>query len=98
MRRSPLLRPDRRFCASLAPVIALSHHRNFRANAVSITVDAKRNPNPHWPEEECVRTKRGGIEMFEQATLSPAPLSTRLWSTCAGISGQVLVVGCMLLA
>ncbi len=36
--------------------------------------------------------------MFEQATLSPAPVSTRLWSTCAGVTGQALIVGCMLLA
>src|SRR5438445_102765 len=36
--------------------------------------------------------------MFESATLTPVPASTRLWSTCAGISGQVLIVGCMLLA
>jgi periplasmic protein TonB len=36
--------------------------------------------------------------MFESATLTAAPASTRLWSTCAGISGQVLIVGCMLLA
>jgi len=36
--------------------------------------------------------------MFESATLTAAPASTRLWSTCAGISGQVLIVGAMLLA
>src|SRR5436305_6054555 len=36
--------------------------------------------------------------MFEQATLTAAPWSSRLWSTCAGITGQVLLVGCMLLA
>jgi periplasmic protein TonB len=36
--------------------------------------------------------------MFESATLTAAPASTRLWSTCAGISGQALIVGCMLLA
>jgi periplasmic protein TonB len=36
--------------------------------------------------------------MFESATLTAAPASTRLWSTCAGISGQVLIVGVMLLA
>src|SRR4051812_39885469 len=36
--------------------------------------------------------------MFESATLTSVPASTRLWSTCAGISGQVLIVGCMLLA
>ena len=36
--------------------------------------------------------------MFESATLTAAPASTRLWSTCAGVSGQALLVGCMLLA
>jgi protein TonB len=36
--------------------------------------------------------------MFEQATLTAAPWSTRLWSTCAGISGQALIVGCLILA
>src|SRR3954454_19587394 len=36
--------------------------------------------------------------MFEQATLSAAPVSSRLWSTCAGVTGQALIVGCMLLA
>jgi protein TonB len=35
--------------------------------------------------------------MFEQATLSGGPLSTRLWSTCAGIGGQAFVVGVTLL-
>ena len=35
--------------------------------------------------------------MFEQATLSAGPLSTRLWSTCAGITGQVLLVGTTML-
>lgn len=36
--------------------------------------------------------------MFETATLTAAPASTRLWSTCAGVTGQALIVGCMLLA
>lgn len=36
--------------------------------------------------------------MFESATLTAAPASTRLWSTCAGVTGQALIVGCMLLA
>lgn len=36
--------------------------------------------------------------MFESATLTAAPASTRLWSTCAGITGQALLVGGMLLA
>lgn len=36
--------------------------------------------------------------MFESATLTAAPASTRLWSTCAGISGQAMIVGIMLLA
>jgi protein TonB len=35
--------------------------------------------------------------MFEQATLSGGPLSTRLWSTCAGFTGQVVFVGILLL-
>src|SRR6476469_10134470 len=35
--------------------------------------------------------------MFE-ATLSTPPASARLWSTCAGVTGQALLVGCMLLA
>ncbi len=35
--------------------------------------------------------------MFEQATLNGGPLSTRLWSTCAGMSGQILLVGATLL-
>jgi protein TonB len=35
--------------------------------------------------------------MFEQATLNGGPLSTRLWSTCAGISGQAILVGVTLL-
>lgn len=35
--------------------------------------------------------------MFEQATLSGGPLSTRFWSTCAGFTGQAFVVGTMLL-
>jgi protein TonB len=36
--------------------------------------------------------------MFEQATLSTAPASSRLLSTCAGVTGQALIVGCMLVA
>src|SRR3954468_12970972 len=36
--------------------------------------------------------------MFEQATFSTAPVSSRLWSTCAGVTGQALLVGGMLLA
>jgi protein TonB len=36
--------------------------------------------------------------MFEQATLSTAPASSRLLSTCLGLTGQALIVGCMLLA
>jgi protein TonB len=36
--------------------------------------------------------------MFESATLTAAPASTRLWSACAGVTGQLLIVGCMLLA
>jgi protein TonB len=36
--------------------------------------------------------------MFEQAILSGGPVSGRFWSTCAGVSGQVVVVGTMLLA
>ena len=36
--------------------------------------------------------------MFEQATLSTAPASSRLLSTCLGVTGQALIVGCMLLA
>jgi protein TonB len=35
--------------------------------------------------------------MFEQATLSGGPLSTRLWSTFAGVGGQAFVVGMTLL-
>jgi protein TonB len=35
--------------------------------------------------------------MFEQATLTGGPLSTRLWSTCAGLTGQAILVGVMLL-
>jgi protein TonB len=35
--------------------------------------------------------------MFEQATLSGGPLSTRLWSTFAGVGGQAFVVGATLL-
>jgi protein TonB len=34
--------------------------------------------------------------MFEQATLSGGPLSTRVWSTCAGVGGQAFVVGALL--
>jgi protein TonB len=35
--------------------------------------------------------------MFEQAILSRGPASARLWSTCAGVTGQIVVVGTMLL-
>jgi len=35
--------------------------------------------------------------MFD-ATLSTAPASARLWSTCAGVTGQALIVACMFLA
>jgi protein TonB len=35
--------------------------------------------------------------MFEQATLCGGPLSTRLWSTCAGFTGQTILVGATLL-
>jgi protein TonB len=35
--------------------------------------------------------------MFEQAMLSGGPPSARLWSTCAGITGQMFLVGTMLL-
>src|SRR3954454_5202044 len=35
--------------------------------------------------------------MFEQSTLSGGPLSARLWSTCAGLTGQAFLVGTMLL-
>jgi protein TonB len=36
--------------------------------------------------------------MFEQAMLASAPLGTRMWSTCAGVSGQMLLVGGLILA
>src|SRR5689334_16808884 len=36
--------------------------------------------------------------MFEQALLAAAPVSNRLWSTCAGVTGQVALVGGLLLA
>src|SRR3954466_9872868 len=45
-----------------------------------------------------VSVRREETNMFEQATFSSAPVSSRLWSTCAGITGQALIVGCMLLA
>jgi periplasmic protein TonB len=35
--------------------------------------------------------------MFE-ATLTAAPVSHRLWGTCAGVTGQALVVGALILA
>ena len=35
--------------------------------------------------------------MFEQAILSGGPASARFWSTCAGVTGQAIVVGTMLL-
>jgi len=35
--------------------------------------------------------------MFEQSTLCGGPLSTRLWSTCAGMTGQAILVGVTLL-
>src|SRR5215208_4841938 len=35
--------------------------------------------------------------MFEQAILSGGPMSTRLLSTCAGLTGQAFLVGTMLL-
>jgi protein TonB len=35
--------------------------------------------------------------MFEQTMLAGGPLSTRLWSTCAGITGQAILVGAALL-
>jgi protein TonB len=35
--------------------------------------------------------------MFEQATLTGGPLSTRLWSTCAGFTGQAIIIGVTLL-
>jgi protein TonB len=35
--------------------------------------------------------------MFEETMLSGGPLSTRLLSTCAGLTGQAIVVGTMLL-
>jgi periplasmic protein TonB len=35
--------------------------------------------------------------MFEQAILSGGPVSGRFWSTCAGVTGQIVVVGTMLL-
>jgi protein TonB len=35
--------------------------------------------------------------MFEQTILSGGPVSARLWSTCAGVTGQAVVVGTMLL-
>jgi periplasmic protein TonB len=45
------------------------------------------------------RHKEGGLDdMFEQAILAPAPLGKRVWSTCAGVSGQVLLVGALILA
>src|SRR4051794_29763684 len=45
-----------------------------------------------------VSVRREETNMFEQATFSSAPVSSRLWSTCAGITGQALIVGAMLLA
>lgn len=36
--------------------------------------------------------------MFEQATLTAVPAASRLWTTCAGVTGQALIVGSMLLA
>jgi protein TonB len=35
--------------------------------------------------------------MFEQTLLAGSPPSTRLWSTCAGITGQAILVGATLL-
>ena len=35
--------------------------------------------------------------MFEQTMLAGGPLSTRLWTTCAGITGQAILVGATLL-
>jgi protein TonB len=36
--------------------------------------------------------------MFEQAMLASAPVGNRIWSTCAGVSGQMLLVGGLILA
>ena len=36
--------------------------------------------------------------MFETADLSSGPATKRFWSTCAGIAGEVLVLGCAVLA
>jgi len=35
--------------------------------------------------------------MFETATLSSGPASKRFWSTCAGLAGEVLLLGCAVL-
>jgi len=35
--------------------------------------------------------------MFETATLSPGPASKRFWSTCAGLAGEALLLGCAVL-
>jgi len=36
--------------------------------------------------------------MFEQAILVNVPVGRRLWSTCAGVTGQMLLVGGLILA
>jgi len=36
--------------------------------------------------------------MFETATLSSGPASKPLWSTCAGLAGEALLLGCAVLA
>lgn len=36
--------------------------------------------------------------MFEQATLSSGSPAKRLWTTCAGFSGQALLLGCLVVA
>jgi protein TonB len=36
--------------------------------------------------------------MFERATLDPGPASKRIWTTCMGITGEALLVGCTLIA
>src|ERR1051325_1946294 len=35
--------------------------------------------------------------MFETAALSSGPSSKRLWSTCIGVTGEVLLLGCAVL-
>lgn len=35
--------------------------------------------------------------MFETATLSSGPASKRFWSTCAGLAGETLLLGCAVL-